>query len=102
MAVVGGNLWGLEDRAGRVCPEAPAWSQNLNADLGKRTELIGEKLVFSNSHNITSSSVMFLCSSLSALLSWVPASKHLLLPFLPLPPVSYSQLAACGKPSQTL
>lgn len=52
---------------------------------------------------------MFLSSSLSALLSWVPALKPGLLSgastcdaFLPLPPISSSQLASCGKPSLTL
>lgn len=35
-----------EGRAGRACAEAPAWSQNLNACLGERRELTGEKLGF--------------------------------------------------------
>lgn len=35
-----------EGRAGRACPEASAWSQNLNACLGERRELTGEKLGF--------------------------------------------------------
>lgn len=67
MAAVVGNLWGPQGRAGRVCPEAPSWSQNLHAGFGKTRELIGEKLVFLQipQHNLLF--LKFLSSFLSAL-----------------------------------